>query len=56
MLDKVKKKLTEAGNQIEEAQRRNRVIRSKLKNVEQLDAQTSENLLGIDSMEVSEDL
>ena len=56
VLDKVKKKLTEAGNQIEEAQRRNRVIRSKLKKVEQLDVQTSENLLGLDSEDASEDM
>lgn len=49
VLDKVRKKLSEATNQIEEAQKRNRVIKSKLRKVEQLDSGVSDEVLGLDS-------
>lgn len=49
VLKKVRRKLEEAGNTLDEADRRNRVIKSKLKNVEALDSSEAEQLLSLDS-------
>ena len=43
---KVRRKLEEAGNTLDEAERRNRVIRQKLKNVEEVGGAEAEQLLG----------
>lgn len=55
---KVRRKLEEAGNTLDEAERRNRVIRQKLKNVEEIDGTEAEQLLGIeiDAAEPEEEL
>ena len=47
VLDKARKKIAEAGNTLEEAQDRNRIIQSKLKSVELLDEAESSDILGI---------
>ncbi|MCR4615513.1 MAG: DNA recombination protein RmuC [Clostridiales bacterium] len=47
VLDKAKKKIEEAGRSLEDAQKRNDIIHSKLKNVDELDMPRSEELLGI---------
>lgn len=47
ILAKVRKKIEEAGNTLEDAQNRNRIIKKNLKNVEQLDPSEAEQLLGI---------
>jgi len=46
ILDKTKKKLQEATNVIDEASQRSRVIERKLRNVQDLPAETAEGLLG----------
>ena len=51
VLAKVKKKIDEAGNTIESAQKRNGIILKKLKTVEQIDTDESKNLLELDSAE-----
>ncbi len=45
VLHKVRRKLEEAGNTLDEAERRNRVIRTKLKNVEEVESNEAERLL-----------
>ena len=47
VLGKVRKKLDEAGNTLDEAQRRNNIIRKNLRKVEQLEAEESDALLGL---------
>ena len=47
VLGKVRKKLDEAGNTLDEAQRRNNIIRKNLRKVEQLESGESEALLGL---------
>lgn len=47
VLGKVRKKLDEAGNTLDEAQRRNNIIRKNLRSVEQLEAEESDALLGL---------
>ena len=47
ILAKVKKKIDEAGSTIESAQSRNRIILKNLKNVEQLESNEADDLLGI---------
>ena len=46
---KVRRKLEEAGSTLDEAERRNRVIRQKLKNVEEVGGTEAEQLLGIEA-------
>lgn len=46
---KVRRKLEEAGNTLDEAERRNRVIRQKLKNVEEVGGTEAEQLLGMEA-------
>ena len=46
---KVRPKLEEAGNTLDEAERRNRVIRQKLKNVEEVGGAEAEQLLGMEA-------
>lgn len=48
VLKKVKKKITEADNQIDEAAKRNEMIQKKLRSIDAADAITSENILGIE--------
>ena len=56
VLAKTKKKLDEASNTIDEAQKRSRVMTRKLKSVEELDAERSQELLpGFDAGTVDED-
>lgn len=50
VLKKVRRKLEEAGNTLDEADRRNRVIKSKLKNVEALESSEAEQLLALDGV------
>lgn len=45
VLAKAKKKIDEAGNTLEEAQHRNRIIRKKLKNVEELEPAEADQML-----------
>lgn len=47
VLGKVRKKLDEAGNTLDEAQRRNNIIRKNLRKVEQLEVEESDALLGL---------
>lgn len=47
VLIKAKKKIDEAGNTLEEAQHRNRIIRKKLKNVEELETAQADQLLAL---------
>ena len=49
VLGKVRKKLDEAGNTLDEAQRRNNIIRKNLRKVEHLEAEESESVLGLTS-------
>ena len=46
---KVRRKLEEAGSTLDEAERRNRVIRQKLKNVEEVGGAEAEQLLGMEA-------
>ena len=46
---KVRRKLEEAGSTLDEAERRNRVIRQKLKNVEEVGGTEAEQLLGMEA-------
>ncbi len=45
LLAKAKKKVDEAGKTLEDAEKRNILIRKKLKNIEEIDAPTADNLL-----------
>lgn len=58
VLDKAKKKIDEAGKTLTEAQDRNRIIRKRLKNVEEIDAKEADEYLGIEeeSQEVSDNI
>lgn len=47
VLAKAKKKIDEAGNTLEEAQHRNRIIRKKLKNVEELEPAEADQMLAL---------
>ncbi len=51
VLAKVKKKIDEAGNTIESAQKRNGIILKKLKTVEQIDTDESKTMLELDAAE-----
>jgi len=55
ILAKVRKKIDEAGNTLDSAQSRNRVILRSLKNVEALKPDESEELLGLQGVTVLED-
>ncbi|MBQ7302923.1 MAG: DNA recombination protein RmuC [Clostridia bacterium] len=50
VLKKVRRKLEEAGNTLDEADRRNRVIKTKLKTVEALESSEAEQLLALDGV------
>ena len=47
VLDKAKKKIDEAGRTLVAAQDRNRIMHSKLKNIESMDAAQADEYLGI---------
>lgn len=49
-LKKVRKKLDEAGNALDDADKRNNIIIKKLKNVESLDGTSADEILGINEM------
>ena len=49
VIDKMKKKLSEASNVMEDASRRNRAIERKLREVEQLPTDEAQDLPGLDS-------
>ncbi len=51
ILKKVRKKLDEAGNTLDDAQKRNRIINKKLKTVEQVDEAEADELLGINDQD-----
>ena len=55
LLAKAKKKVDEAGKTLEDAEKRNTLIRKKLKNIEEIDAPTADNLLFDGIMEESEE-
>ena len=54
VLGKVRKKLDEAGNTLDEAQRRNNIIRKNLRKVEGLEAEESASVLGLSDGEGEE--
>ena len=47
LLDKARKKITEAGKSLDDAQSRNSIIQKKLKSVEEIDRASAEDILGI---------
>ena len=47
LLDKARKKITEAGKSLDDAQSRNNIIQKKLKSVEEIDRSSAEDILGI---------
>ena len=47
LLDKARKKITEAGKSLDDAQSRNNIIQKKLKSVEEIDRTSAEDILGI---------
>lgn len=53
ILDKAKKKIDEAGKALDDAQKRNTIITKKLKGVEEIDFPESEQILGIESGNIS---
>lgn len=55
LLAKAKKKVDEAGKTLEDAEKRNTLIRKKLKNIEEIDAPTADNLLFDGIVEESEE-
>ena len=55
LLAKAKKKVDEAGKTLEDAEKRNTLIRKKLKNIEEIDASTADNLLFDGMVEESEE-
>lgn len=55
LLAKAKKKVDEAGKTLEDAEKRNTLIRKKLKNIEEIDAPTADNLLFDGMTEESEE-
>ena len=50
LLDKARKKITEAGKSLDDAQSRNNMIQRKLKSVEEIDRGSAEEILGIADM------
>ena len=50
LLDKARKKITEAGKSLDDAQSRNNIIQKKLKSVEEIDRSSAEEILGIGDM------
>lgn len=52
VLAKAKKKIDEAGKSLDEAQHRNNIIQKKLKAIEEVDVQQSDDILGIASEEL----
>ncbi len=54
ILDKAKRKIDEAGKALDDAQKRNTIITKKLKGVEKIDFPDSEQILGIDTEETSQ--
>lgn len=54
VLKKAHKKITEAGDTLGEAEHRNEIIRKKLRKVEELDSDSSNEILGIDEISDSE--
>jgi DNA recombination protein RmuC len=50
LLDKARKKITEAGKSLDDAQSRNNIIQKKLKSVEEIDRTSAEDILGIADM------
>lgn len=55
VLEKARKKIDEAGRTLDDAQHRNSIIRKKLKNVEDIDTQSADRLLQLDSADLSDD-
>jgi len=55
VLEKAKKKIDEAGKTLTEAQDRNRIIHKKLKNIEEIDYNESEEFLSLDNFTAEED-
>ena len=53
VLAKARKKIDEAGNTLDDAQKRNRIIQKNLKSVEQLDPNEAQTLLGMDMVDVN---
>ena len=51
VLEKAGKKIEEAGRTLDDARKRNDIIRKKLKNIDELDADESQKLIGIDDEE-----
>lgn len=47
LLDKARKKITEAGKSLDDAQSRNAIIQKKLRSVEEIDRSSAEEILGI---------
>lgn len=47
VLEKARKKIDEAGKSLDEAQDRNRIIRKRLKNIEEIDATAADDYLGL---------
>lgn len=50
LLDKARKKITEAGKSLDDAQSRNSIIQKKLRSVEEIDRGSAEEILGIADM------
>ena len=50
LLDKARKKITEAGKSLDDAQSRNTMIQKRLKSVEEIDSTSAEEILGIADM------
>lgn len=50
LLDKARKKITEAGKSLDDAQSRNNMIQRKLKSVEEIDRTSADDILGIADM------
>lgn len=48
LLEKARKKITEAGNSLDDAQKRNDIIQRKLKGVEAIDSGSAADILGLD--------
>lgn len=55
VLEKAGKKIEEAGRTLDDARKRNDIIRKKLKNIDELDADESQKLIGIDDDETVSD-
>ena len=47
LLDKARKKITEAGKSLDDAQSRNAIIQKRLRSVEEIDRSSAEEILGI---------